>query len=163
MPDPNSELAGLQYLALDRKLWLGSTAGRWENLRTALYALKGRPVKEVLIVPDDERNALEDKYYFGKHEIQLRWPGLGYEFVPEGQNVKAKTVIENLGEWFERLWREGDEAPREGDEEVNVPRVGVVSIRRNGRVMTDFKDGIWEVQKALGDMRVWKTWVPKAG
>ena len=114
-------------------------------------------------MPDDERNALEDRWYFGKHEVAFKEPGLGYEFVPEGQSGRARTVVQNLGEWFERLWRPGDgDGESVHDEDgVKAPRVGVVSVRRSGKVMGDFKDGIWEVQKALGNMRVWKTWVPK--
>jgi hypothetical protein len=47
-----------------------------------------------------------------------------------------------------------------GDSGREVPKVRVKSVRREGRRMRDFREGAWEVQKMLGDMRVWKNWVP---
>jgi hypothetical protein len=87
-----------------------------------------------------------------------------------------------LGEWFGRLWgaekkvEEGEEENGDGDEDANddesvtvsgeevegreVPTVCVKSIRRNGRIMANFRDGLWGIQEAMGDMRYWKTWNP---
>jgi len=72
-------------------------------------------------------------------------------FCTEGQTEYAKTVVENLGEWFDRLWIDSGREP---------PKVLVRSVRREGKRMGDFREGAWEVQKMLGDMRVWKNWVP---
>jgi hypothetical protein len=145
------ELEGLQYLALDRKLWIGSQHGRWEHLRKSLYSLRLRPLKALYIIPDDEFNCLNDKYYYKPHTITLLEPALKYKFRQTGQTKFAKTVVENLAEWCERLWK---------DSGREAPEISVKSVRREGRRMGDFKEGVWEVQKMLGDMRVWKTWVP---
>jgi hypothetical protein len=142
------ELSGLQYLALDRKLWLCSSNRRWDALRSSLYSLRRRPIKEIYIVPDDEKHCLEDKYYYRKHRIGLTDPLLEYTFKPFEQTEPAKTCVENLGEWFGRFWKEG------------VPRVRWKSVRREGRKMGEWKEGAWEVQRMLGDMRIWKTWMP---
>lgn len=142
----------MQNLALDRKLWIGSQQGRWEYLRNSLYSLRQRPLKVLYIVPDDELRYLNDKFYYKPHIISLLEPAIIYKFRPEGQTEFAKTVVENLGEWFERLW---EDSGRE------VPEVMVKSVRREGRRMNgDFREGTWEVQRILGDMRVWKNWVP---
>jgi len=151
--DEGFELSGLQYLAIDRKLWIGSQQGRWEYLRNSLYALRLRPLKALYIVPDDEINCLEDRYYYAPHTISLLAPALKYKFRPAGQSECAKTVVENLAEWCERLWKVS-ECGRA------VPEVGVRSVRREGRRIGDFKEGLWEVQRMLGDMRAWRTWVP---
>jgi hypothetical protein len=147
------ELSGLQHLAIDRKLWIGCQQGRWDYLRNSLYSLTLRPVKDIYIIPDDEHNRLEDRYYYKPHEIEFQEPVWRYSFAPAGQIEEAKTVVENLGEWFQRLWLDLGR-------EVEVPRVKVMSVRRSGRKMGDFRTGIWEVQVRLGDMRFWKTWVP---
>lgn len=151
--DEGFELSGLQYLALDRKLWIGSQQGRWEYLRNSLYSLRLRPLKALYIIPDDEINCLDDRYYYRPHTISLLEPAMKYKFRPAGQSEFAKTVVENLAEWCERLWKES-ECGR------TAPEVGVRSVRREGRRMGDFQEGVWEVQKMLGDMRVWRTWVP---
>ena len=171
------ELSGVQRIALSRKLWEGSRNGRWDELRESLYSLKSRPMIEVIIVPDDTTSALEDRWYYRRHEIRLRNPECGYHFRPAG-GEKARTVVENLGEWFERLWGKqrkedgGDgEEKEDGDgesvtvcgeevEEREVPTVCVKSIRRNGREMANFRNGMWGIQEAMGDMRYWKTWNP---
>ena len=145
-------------------------------MREALYALKGRPVREVIIVPDDVVGALEDRWYYRRHEIRLLEPECGYHFrVSDGE--KARTVVENLGEWFGRLWggeKKMDDVEEENgdgdndesvtisgeEEEREVPTVCVKSIRRNGRIMANFRDGLWGIQEAMGDMRYWKTWNP---
>jgi hypothetical protein len=145
------ELSGVQHLALDRKLWIGSQQGRWEYLRNSLYSLRLRPLKALYIVPDDEVNCLSDKLYYKPHTISLLEPPITYKFCTEGQTEYAKTVVENLGEWFDRLWVDIGREP---------PKVLVRSVRREGRRMGDFREGAWEVQKMLGDMRVWKNWVP---
>jgi hypothetical protein len=147
------ELSDLQYLALDRKLWLGCRHGRWDYLRNSLYSLSLRPVKEIYIIPDDEHYCLEDRYYYKEHKVEFHEPMWTYSFWPAGQTEYAKTALENLGEWFQRWWLELEE-------EVEVPRVKAMSVRRSGRRMGDFRNGIWEVQMRLGDMRFWKTWVP---
>ncbi|CAG8974790.1 hypothetical protein HYALB_00000402 [Hymenoscyphus albidus] len=178
-PSPFLELPGLQYLALDRKLWLRERDGTWEGLRNALYSLRNRPMKEVCIVPDDDRGALEDRWYYGKHALVFREPLVSYEFIPAGHTEPAKGVTDNLNEWFSRLWvglsREGGMGEQFGENEgaggeVNegeswnmrklVPKVEIKSVRRGGRQMSDYKDGLWEVQRNLGDMRKWKTWIP---
>lgn len=185
------ELHGLQRLALCHKLWAGSEDGRWDVLRNCLWSLKGRrDVREVMIVPDDDRGALIDRWYYGKHAITLAEPEWTYKFRPNNGNV-AKNFVDNLKEWFARLWRDPKPAsstpspsttysPTSTEErddvdddasvgtlskevdEVNIapPEVSVKSIRRNGCRMAEFKDGLWEIQEAIGDMRVWKTWVP---
>ena len=177
------ELPRVKRIALSHNLWQGSRNGRWDELREALYSLKTRPVKEVIIVPDDETGALEDRWYYRRHEIKLLEPEFNYHFRPSG-GEKARTVVENLGEWFQRLWNDsgekvqegeeeeeeeeenGDEAKSvtvsgDGDEERNeAPTVCVKSIRRNGRTMGSFRDGLWGIQEAMGDMRYWKTWNP---
>lgn len=137
-------------------------------------------MKEVYIIPDDDRGALEDRWYYGKHSLVFREPLVEYEFIPAGQTEPAKGVVENLNEWFGRLWAdlpgrqaesaEGRDAGNvesesgSGGEGGNVrrvvPKVGIKSVRRGGRQMSDYKDGVWDVQKNLGDMRRWKGWVP---
>ncbi|TVY27949.1 hypothetical protein LHYA1_G003503 [Lachnellula hyalina] len=145
------ELPGLQYLALDRKLWL---YGRWDYLRSSLYSLCNRPIKEIYIVPDDQKHALEDKFYYRKHEIQLKDPEFKYIFRTFGQSELTKTCVENLGEWFGRLWK------GEGRE---VPKVSWKSIRRAGCRVGEYRKGAWEVQRVLEDMSGWKTWMPDEG
>ncbi|KAF8859745.1 hypothetical protein BDZ45DRAFT_350209 [Acephala macrosclerotiorum] len=160
------ELPRLQYLAIDRRLWITPLVGtlQLEHLRTALYALRSRPVKEVYIVPDDLKEALPDKFYYREHEITLHDAPYVYEFdlsekdiftLPEEE--KEKTVVQNLEEWFERLWNGGE---RKGGQEVIPPKVEIKNLRRDGRCLSSFKDGIWEVQKVMGGMESWKTWTP---
>jgi hypothetical protein len=132
-------------------LWIGSQQGRWEYLRNSLYSLRLRPLKALYIVPDDEVNCLSDKLYYKPHTISLLEPPITYKFCTEEQTEYAKTVVENLGEWLDRLWVDNGREP---------PKVLVRSVRREGRRMGDFREGAWEVQKMLGDMRVWKNWVP---
>jgi hypothetical protein len=181
------ELGGLQKIALGHKLWAGSEDGRWDVLRNCLYSLKSRPgVKEVMIVPDDERGGLVDRWYYGKHDIGLEDAEWRYKFRPDNGDV-ARDFVENLEEWFVRLWKDpepprqihvneeegeneeensdaasvgtltGDEVPERG---IQPPVVSVKSVRRNERRMAEFKDGLWQIQEAIGDMRVWKTWSP---
>lgn len=184
------EVGGLQRIAFGHKLWAGSEDGRWDVLRNCLYSLKSRSgVKEVMIVPDDERGSLVDRWYYGKHDIVLEDAEWRYKFRPDNGDV-AKDFVENLEEWFGRLWRDpepsrrhnqipadeqqkeqegedsdaasvgtltGDEVPERG---IEPPVVSVKSVRRNGRRMAEFKDGLWQIQEAIGDMRVWKTWTP---
>lgn len=120
----------------------------------------------MMIIPDDEKGALIDRWYYGKHDIEVGGPPWAHTFRPNGEEL-AKTVVENLGEWFERLWNMERKEERKEDgeyEEVRPPseppNVSVMSVRRNGRRMSEFKDGLWEIQEAMGDMRVWKTWTP---
>lgn len=158
------ELSGLQNLALNAKLFAGTAQGSWEYLREALYALRSRPVTQVAIVPDDERNNLVDSYYYQEHEVELLDSEWTYEFKPAGETERSKTVVVNLEEWFERLW--GSETGNVGDDrgtrnERGPPKVCMRSVRRDGNKMEDFREGAWAVQKMVGDMRVWKTWVPR--
>jgi hypothetical protein len=44
----------------------------------------------------------------------------------------------------------------------NPPKVSVMSLKRNGRRMREYTDGLSEIQKSMGDMRIWKTWTPTA-
>ncbi|TVY19565.1 hypothetical protein LARI1_G003403 [Lachnellula arida] len=148
------ELPGLQYLALDRKLWLVSPDRRWDYLRPSLYSLRRRPLKEIYIVPDDQKHALEDRYYYRKHKIQLKDPEFDYTFTSLGQTELTKTCVENLTEWFGRLLK---------GEGRGVPKVGWKSVRRAGSRVGEYREGAWEVQRMLGDMSVWKTWVPNEG
>ena len=67
--DAEMEMEGVQRLALAHKLFMGSPYedGRFEGLRNCLYSLKRRmALKEVMVVPDDERGALVDRWYYGK-------------------------------------------------------------------------------------------------
>ena len=174
------ELSGVQRIALSHKLWQCSRNEQWDELRAALYSLKTRPVREVIIVPDDQIGALKDRWYYRRHEIKLLEPEYTYHFRPNG-GEKARTIVENLQEWFGRLWNKkvdkDDEVEKADDESVTVsgeeepeqqqaaaleqvPLVLVKSIQRNGRVMEHFQDGLWGIQKAMGDMRYWKTWNP---
>ncbi|KAH7382005.1 hypothetical protein BKA64DRAFT_684732 [Cadophora sp. MPI-SDFR-AT-0126] len=160
------ELPSLQNLAINAKLLAGTSHGSWEYLREALYALRSRPVREVAIVPDDEKNSLLDRYFYQEHEIELLEPEWTYEFKPEGQTERSKTVVVNLEEWFERLWtyRSRDVGDgRDTGSKRSVPRVCLRSVRRAGKRMGDFREGAWEVQKTMGDMRIWQTWVPGSG
>jgi hypothetical protein len=167
------ELKGLQKIAICRNLWCGREEGR-DVLRESLWMLKERGVLEVIVVPDDDRGPLIDRWYYGKHDIELLDPEWAYSFRPSGQEMDGKTVVENLGEWFERLWKletDRDSArPVLGVHQSGVggdqvfpripPSVTAKSIRRNGRRMAPLKDGLWDIQKAMGDMRVWKSWTP---
>jgi hypothetical protein len=173
------ELSGLQNIALSHNLWQCSRNGPWwDELRHALYSLKTRPVKDIFIVPDDEVGALEDRWYYKRHEIKLLEPEDTYHFRPNG-GERARTVVENLQEWFGRMWDdnrkkadEQEQAEDDDDESVtvneeetekeagNVPKVCIKSIRRNGRKMANFRDGLWGIQEAVGDMRYWMTWNP---
>lgn len=110
------------------------------------------------MVPDDERNCLQDMWYYREHDIELNEPGWRYEFKPKGETKRERTVLVNLGGWFERLWGEGKDG---GKGRRSVPKVGIKSLRRDGRRTGEFKKGVEEVQKLMGDMRVWKTWVPE--
>ncbi|KAH7333130.1 hypothetical protein BKA65DRAFT_40337 [Rhexocercosporidium sp. MPI-PUGE-AT-0058] len=165
LTSPCLELPGLQNLALNKKLFAGSTTGSWNYLREALYALRGRPVKEVSIVVDDERNALADKYYYREHEVKLLEPEWRYEFRLEGETERSMTLVENLEAWFEKLWECAERVDEEGrnvGRRRDVPKVGMRSVRRDGERLGDFREGAWETQKMVGDMRVWKTWAPEA-
>lgn len=115
-------------------------------------------------MPDDERNNLVDSYYYQEHEVELLDSEWTYEFKPAGETERSKTVVVNLEEWFERLW--GSETGNVGDDrgtrnERGPPKVCMRSVRRDGNKMEDFREGAWAVQKMVGDMRVWKTWVPR--
>lgn len=183
------ELCGVQRLALCHKLWVASEDGTWDILRNCLWILKSRrDVREVIIVPDDERGALIDRWYYGKHNITMVEPEWTYKFRPNNGDI-AKNFVHNLEEWFARLWKDAksptssscniyplnssqsqeieDDAASVGtltDEVFEVgtqpPDVSIKCIRRNGRRMADFKEGLWEIQEAIGDMRVWNTWLP---
>lgn len=162
------ELPHVQRFAFSRHLWCGREEER-EGLRESLFGLKKRGVKEVILVPDDQRGPLIDRWYYGKHDIHLLEPEWAYTFRSHGPGVRedSKTVVENLEEWFARLWRVDDvcgDSDADGDGRGQVPlcppKVMVKSIRRNGSRMAAFKDGLWEIQKEMGDMRVWRSWTP---
>ena len=158
------ELSGLQYLAINAKLFAGTAQGSWEYLREALYALRSRPVRNLAIVPDDERNNLADIYHYRKHEVELLDPEWTYEFKPAGETERSKTVVVNLNEWFERLLGNvpGNVGESRGTSKGrSPPKVCMKSVRRDGNKMEDFREGAWAVQKMVGDMRVWKTWVTR--
>jgi hypothetical protein len=150
---PGIELASVQHLAIDRKSWV--SGGRqfrgtgFEYLRRALYSLSHRPLKTLYIVPDDEPNNLANRFHYHKHKVTLVTPPFKYMFQPEGQTEFSRTVVENLEEWMERLW-----IGRE------IPKVEIKSVRRDGERMVPWKSGMWEIQRLLGDMVAWKTWVP---
>lgn len=150
---PGLELGNVQYLAIDRKAWVsGGVQHRgtgFEYLRQALYSLSHRPLKELYIVPDDEPHHLQDKFYYRQHEVTLQTPPYRYEFRPEGRAEFEMTVVANLNEWMERLWMGRP-----------IPKIEIKSVRRNGARMADWKGGMWEIQRLLGDMAAWKTWVP---
>lgn len=176
------ELPKLRRIAISRHLWCGREEDR-DVLREALWRLNEREVEEVTLVPDDTRGPLIDRWYYGKHDIELVGPEWEYTFRSSGSTCDAKTVVEGLGEWFERLWRpgglgnerglirRGGHGGVDGDEpqvsnkmgdggQVLVPKVVVRSVRRSGKRMSAFKDGVWDIQREMGDMRVWKTWLP---
>lgn len=148
---PRMELSGLQYLAIDRKLWLCEMDFRRESLRSSLYSLKSRPIKELYIVPDDVKGCLDDNFYYREHEITFQDPLYSYTFRLSGSEEQSSTVMENLQVWFDRLWKGG---------ERKLPKVEIKSVRRNRRCLASFKDGIWEIQKVMGDMGDWKDWNP---
>lgn len=191
------ELSKVQRLALGHKLFAGSEYWRWDELRNSLFSLKSRQdFRELIIVPDDERHSLGDRWYYGKHEITLVYAEWRYKFRPSGGS-EARGFAENLRDWFARLWRDEDWGMQvmnesqhglsnvershrvieeggnhvEDDSSVNTlvagditgrqpPDISIMSVRRNGKKMEDFKDGLWGIQKAIGDMRVWKIWKP---
>jgi hypothetical protein len=145
---PKMELTGLQYLAIDRKLWICNT-DRLNGLLTALHSLLSRPLKEIYIIPDDTRGSLDDRFYYCEHEIAFQQPLYRYTFRLPHSDVQEKAIVDNLREWFEKCWKEGGKG---------IPSVEIKSVRRNGRCLASFKDGVWEVQKVLGDMEYWKNW-----
>lgn len=151
---PGKELADVKHLALDRKLFVNGAIqyrGRgFEYLRKSLHSLSFRPLKTLYIVPDDEVNSLDDKWYYRKHEISLVTPPWRYCFRLENGPERVATLEENLMEWMVRVW--GDNC--------TVPELRYASLRRNGKEIGNFKHGVWELQRLLGDLMSWKTWVP---
>jgi hypothetical protein len=161
------ELSNVQYLALDRKLWLHQQATDWDEVRSNLYTLKNRPVKGIYIIPDDCRMPLEDRYYYGKHTLTFKEPAFYYRNTP----ARDFGPIEKLQAWFDRVWRRKSSprsritshdtsAPRCTD--ITVPRVSFKSVRRAGMSMSDYKEGALEVQRSLGDVSRWLMWIPPA-
>jgi len=142
------ELKELRYIAFSSKLFLAANR-RWDELRSSLYALRKRPVEEVILVPDDERRCLEDKWYYGKHEIKFEKPRWRYTLKPGG-GEREKGVVRKLEEWMEKHWKK--------DEGLVGPAVTVQSISRKGESLSDFKEGMWEVQKGVGSEREWEVW-----
>ncbi len=162
-----SEVSGLQRIALSHYHWECLSNGSWDHLREGIYSLKSRPPREVRIVPEDQVGALDDRWYYKRQGITLLEPEYPYHFMPNG-GERATTVLENLQAWFGRLWEDdppkaAEEDGSEDDEGVTVaaedgserewtqrvPQVCVRSIRRNGRTLADFQDGLW------GMMRLW--------
>jgi hypothetical protein len=153
--------------------------GDGDVLRHALWSLNEREnLSEIIMVPDDEERCLADRWYYGKHEITMQQPEVrGVWSVPEQWRW---TLAGNLDEWFGRMWRdqksaktkvgnhhEHDEAENNeggkvliGTRVSNPPKVSVMSLKRNGRRMREYTDGLSEIQKSMGDMRIWKTWSP---
>ena len=121
----------------------------------------------------------------GKHDVGLEEAEWRYTFRP-GNGEVARGFVEGLEEWFGRLWRAPERSVRfqlgekevedehdsnaapvgtwAGEEAVEhgrqPPMISVKSVRRNGRRMADFKEGLWQIQEAMGDMHLWKTWTP---
>jgi hypothetical protein len=171
------ELEGLRSLALDRKLWVGVDDEWGDVLRNCLWSLRTREdLTEVIAVPDDEERCLVDKWYLGKHDITLGEPEL------RASEEWVQTFVESLEAWFGRLWKgercngENDENDDENDEnekdenkgmgmergQPNPPKVNVMSLMRNQQKMREYADGISDIQKAMEDMSIWKTWTPSA-
>jgi hypothetical protein len=159
------ELSNVQYLALDRKLWLHRQEIEWDIVRSTLYTLKNRPVKEIYIIPDDCRSPLEDRWYYGKHDLTFKEPAFCY------RNTRAGELgpIEKLQAWLDRVWRAkslsksrvvGCDANTARCADVSVPKVSFKSVRRAGLSMSDYKEGVLEVQRSLGDMSRWLMWRP---
>lgn len=44
-----------------------------------------------------------------------------------------------------------------------APKVGWKSVRRAGCRVGEYTEGAWKLQIMLGNMSVWKTWVPNEG
>ena len=171
------ELRGLRYLALDRKLWIKET----RMLPHALWSLRKRNLSEIIVIPDDEKRCLTDKWYYGKHEIAMRQPVLGIIRSAPEEWMWANSFRVTLEEWFGRLWKDhnfgerkskyqkwNDKSGRNVDDEQLVkemelpkpPTVRVMSVTRNGQKMRDYTDGVSDIKKAMGDMQFWKTWTP---
>lgn len=172
------ELDGLRYLALDRKLWPGDS-GWGDVLRRALWSLRRREnLSEIIVVPDDEERCLADRWYYGKHEITLRRPEMRDDHPIS--KTWVQSFVRELDEWFERQWQggksyENKETIRTGSSESDgenemvmqtkvpkPPKVSIMSVTRNDQKMREYADGLSDIQKAMGDMRVWKTWTPPA-
>jgi hypothetical protein len=77
-----------------------------------------------------------------------------------GVGSKQKKEDGGNGEEEEDGDRESVTVCGEEVEEREIPTVCVKSIRRNGREMANFRNGMWGIQEAMGDMRYWKTWNP---
>lgn len=169
------ELEGLRYLALDRKLWVGVDDGWGDVLRNCLGSLRTREnLTEVIAVPDDEERCLIDRWYLGKHDITLRQPDLGTSEEWE------QAFVGSLESWFGKVWKgeigngdntenddENDEDETNEDKKMAMergqpkpPKVRVMSLMRNGQKMREYADGISDIQKAMEDMLIWKTWSP---
>jgi hypothetical protein len=159
------ELSRVQYLALDRKLWLHRQATEWDLVRSTLYTLKNRPVKEIYIIPDDCRTPLEDRWYYGKHALTFREPAFYYRVTTTGQ----LGPVEKLQAWFDRVWRSkssprsrlaGRDTNASCRADITVTKVSFKSVRRAGMSMSDYKEGALEVERSLGDMSRWLMWIP---
>lgn len=171
------ELRGLRYLALDRKLWIKETG----MLPHALWNLRKRNLSEIIVIPDDEKRCLTDRWYYGKHEITMRQPVLGNIRSAPEEWVWANSFRVTLEEWFGRLWKDhnfgerkskyqkwNDKSGRIVDDEQLVkemeppkpPTVRLMSVTRNGQKMREYTDGVSDIKKAMGDMQFWKTWTP---
>ncbi|KAF4628260.1 hypothetical protein G7Y89_g9895 [Cudoniella acicularis] len=99
------ELPGLQYLALN-----GNTRHRGSHaislaVRKVPYRLKGRPLKEVRIVPDDTAKVLHFRRY-KKSVIELRDSPIEDTFGDVGQTEMSTAADEDSGGWLQRMWKD---------------------------------------------------------
>jgi hypothetical protein len=174
-----NELKGLRYLALDYKFWIGGARG--DALQQALWSLKGAEnLSEIIVIPDDEVRCLEDRWYYGKHDITMFQPDMRGVSAP--LQVRVQTFVDNLETWFEGVWNDqksshgqtqnylGNNA-RENNKRDRIttetampkpPKVSIMSIKRNGTIMREHTVGLSDIQNSLGDMGIWKTWSPPA-
>ncbi len=145
------ELEGVKFIALDRKLWVGGREwhpGRQRYLGDCLQEIGRRGVEEVWIVPDDECNMLEDRFYYRKHKVEFFEPGKRERW---GTN-KVATMVE---QWMGELWRGGSSETGEDSRNMSSGadgsgvKVRVKSIRRNRRRLGFFRLGVEEIAQAV--------------
>jgi hypothetical protein len=83
----------------------------------------------------------------------------------EDRDEESNGAEENTAIWIDK-GKEKEIGDKEAGPEP--PTIKIMSVRRNGGAMRGpdpfqgYKDGVWDIQKALGDMRIWKSWTPPA-